>query len=113
MEKQTEIKENIGKYWGIYRERMPDVAMAYDPLPEEVYKDGVIPGRTKRLMALCAALVKGCRGCMLYQTGLALEQGASVEEVLEACAVAVSLGGTMGSAETAHVVQYLSETGKL
>jgi hypothetical protein len=34
-----------------------------------------------------------------------------VEEILEACAVAISLGGTMGAGETTRVVQSLEEKG--
>jgi alkylhydroperoxidase/carboxymuconolactone decarboxylase family protein YurZ len=47
----------------------------------------------------------------LYQTDLALEQGANIEEIFEACAVAISLGGTMAAGETTRVVQYLHEKG--
>ncbi|MGD8262712.1 MAG: hypothetical protein PVG70_04410 [Desulfobacterales bacterium] len=39
--------------------------------------------------------------------------GATAEEVLEACAVAISLGGTMGAGETTRVVQFLQEKGLL
>jgi alkylhydroperoxidase/carboxymuconolactone decarboxylase family protein YurZ len=47
----------------------------------------------------------------LYQTDLSLDQGASLEEIFEACAVAISLGGTMAAGETTRVVQYLHEKG--
>lgn len=60
----------------------------------EVYKDGALSGKTKRMMAMVAALVHGCRTCILFQTDWALKLGATVEEILEACAVAISLGGT-------------------
>jgi len=42
-----------------------------------------------------------------------LALGATAEEILEACAVAISLGGTMGTGETTRVVQYLEEEGLL
>ncbi len=64
-------------------------------------------------MALVAALVSGCRGCILFQTQLAMDQGATVEQVLESCAVAISLGGTMAAGETTRVVRYLEEKGLL
>jgi alkylhydroperoxidase/carboxymuconolactone decarboxylase family protein YurZ len=35
--------------------------------------------------------------------------GATAEEILEACAVAISLGGTMGAGETTRVVKLLEE----
>lgn len=110
-ESQIEVKGKIGENWEAYKEAMPEIAEAYELLPQEVYKDGLISGKHKRLMALVGGLVNGCRGCILYQTENALELGATREEVLEACAVAVSLGGTMASAQTSRVVEYLTEKG--
>ena len=62
-------------------------------------------------MAMAVALTHGCRGCILFQADQALALGATAEEVLEACAVAISIGGTMGSAETVRVVAFLQERG--
>lgn len=113
VESQVELRDKIKDMFNKYREIMPDIARAYDELPAEVYKDGVLSGKIKRLMALTAALVHGCRACILYQTDLSLDQGANVEEIFEACAVAISLGGTMAAGETTRVVQYLHEKGLL
>ena len=113
MTSQEALKTMIGENWDRYRKRMPEVAEAYDPLPQEVYKDGEVSGKHKRLMALVGGLVRGCRGCILYQTENALQLGATVDEIFESCAVAVSLGGTMASAETTRVVAYLREKGRL
>lgn len=110
-ENQLELHQSISENWGAYKAAMPEIAEAYEALPAEVYKDGELSGKHKRLMALVGALVHGCRGCILYQTENALVLGATVGEILEACAVAVSLGGTMGSSQTARVVEYLREKG--
>ncbi len=113
METQAQLKERIGKYWERYREVLPDVAEAYDALPQVVYAGGKLDAKTKRIMAVAIAVACGCRACMLYQTGHALDLGADAEEILEACAVAISLGGTMASGEVTRVVEYLAESGKL
>lgn len=110
---QSELHDQIGEMWDLYKKCLPDVGRAYDALPMEVYKDGALPGKIKRLMALTGALVHGCRACVLFQTNHALAAGATVEEILEACAVAVSLGGTMGGGETTRVVAFLDEKGLL
>jgi AhpD family alkylhydroperoxidase len=62
-------------------------------------------------MAMAVALTHGCRGCILFQADQALAFGATAEELLEACAVAISIGGTMGFAETVRVVAFLQERG--
>lgn len=113
MAQQGKLLSGISEMWDIYNKCMPDVARAYDELPMEVYKDGVLSGKIKRLMAIVGALVHGCRACILFQTEEALSLGATAEEILEACAVAISLGGTMGAGETTRVVQFLEEKGLL
>jgi alkylhydroperoxidase/carboxymuconolactone decarboxylase family protein YurZ len=64
-------------------------------------------------MALAGALTHGCRGCILFQLQHSLDLGASVDEIVETCGVAMSLGGTMAAAETTRVVAYLQEKGLL
>jgi len=113
IENQLEIKASIEEAFQSYKQLMPEIAEAYDALPAEVYKDGDLSGKHKRLQALAAALVAGCRGCILYQLGLALELGASRDEVLETCAVSISLGGTMAAAQVTRVIQYLNEIGQM
>ena len=113
MAQQEKLLSEINEMWDIYNKCMSDVARAYDELPMEVYKDGVLSGRIKRLMAIVGALVHGCKACILFQTEEALSLGATAEEILEACAVAISLGGTMGAGETTRVVQFLEEKGLL
>lgn len=112
-EKQADIKENVMNYWEKYKKEMPGIKEAYQAVPGEVYKDGNLSAKTKRLMSIAVAVASGCRGCMLFQTDHALELGSTSEEILEACAVAISMGGTMAAAETTRVVQYLDEKGKL
>lgn len=107
LKKREQNLENFS----LFKELMPGVARVYDEMPGEAYKEGALSAKTKRLMALCGALVHGCHGCQMAQVTRALELGASVEEILETCAVAISLGGTMGAAESMNVVQYLKEKG--
>ena len=110
-ESQSKLHKNVTDLFDTYRRLMPEVGDTYDALPGEVYKDGALSGKVKRLMALSGALVHGCRACIIFQTEHALNLGASVEEILEACSVAISLGGTMAAGETTRVVQYLQERG--
>jgi AhpD family alkylhydroperoxidase len=64
---------------------MPDIARAYDALPMAVYKNGVLSGKTKRLMVLVGALVHGCRACILFQTEQAFVLNAAAQEILKTC----------------------------
>lgn len=110
---QLQLHDQISSSWNFYKKCLPDVGTAYEELPMEVYKDGVLPGKMKRLMALTGALIHGCQACIIFQTDKALKAGASAEEILEACSVAISLGGTMGAGETTRVMEFLDEKGLL
>jgi AhpD family alkylhydroperoxidase len=92
---------------------LPDVMGHVRDQAVETYKDGVLDGKTKRLMALAIALGAGCRNCVLGQASYAVEKGATKEEILEVLAVVVSMRGTTGIAESLRVVQWLDELGKL
>lgn len=111
MQSQTALRDEIARLFGKYKDLSPDLREAYEALPAEVYKDGLLTAKHKRLMALTAALVAGCRACILYQTDLAIRLGATPGEVLEACAVALSLGGTMAGGQITRVVALLEESG--
>ncbi len=111
MENQTKLLEIINQSFDTYQKLIPDVGQAYDALPGEVYKNGELKGKIKRLMGLAAALTHGCQACILFQTDEALKLGATVDEILETCAVAISIGGTMAAGETTRVVQFLDEKG--
>ncbi len=78
---------------------------------EASYTDGVLDSKTKRLMAMCGAIASGCDGCIIGQATYALDLGATKEEVLEACEVALSLGGTMAGSKAAGVIQLLKDRG--
>jgi len=108
-ESQMELRQRIMRTWERYQELQPEIGAAYDELPHAVYKNGALDAKTKRLMALSGALIGGCRACILTQTDRAIQLDATVDEILESCAVAISLGGTMAAGHATRVVDYLEE----
>ncbi|MGE4505495.1 MAG: carboxymuconolactone decarboxylase family protein [Desulfovibrionaceae bacterium] len=113
MERQTQLHDAIAKDWDRYRALAPEINEGYDEMARAAYSPGRFDAKTKRIMAVVASVVHGCRACMLFQTRRALELGASAEEILEACGVAVALGGSMASGELTRVVRFLDEQGAL
>ncbi len=112
-ENQTRILKQINDQARRCQEKSPGFAAAHNALTEQAYKNGVLDAKTKRLMAMTAATVSGCRACILYQTEKALDLGASAEEILECVGVAVSLGGTMAEGHATRIVGFLEEKGLL
>ena len=113
MESQIETRKGLQELRAKFAQAMPDVMSATHALVDEAYKDGALSTKTKRLIAMGIALSSGCTGCILAQTSGAIENGATKDEILEACAVAISIGGTMAGAESLRVVKLLDELGMM
>jgi AhpD family alkylhydroperoxidase len=113
VESQVELNNNRMKQLEKFSELLPGLLGQLRDQMSEVYKDGALNCKVKRLMALAVALGAGCRNCVLAQTMYALENGATRDEVLETISVVVSMRGTTGAAESLRVIQLLDELGKL
>jgi AhpD family alkylhydroperoxidase len=112
MESQLELLDTISSGVEKFKNELPDAMKFHDALNEQVYRDGVLSSKNKRLQALAIALRVGCPGCITYQTKLAIDAGATKAEIVETMAVAVAMGGTTTSAWTWMVVKLLEELGK-
>jgi len=109
MDSQLELLNDLMSLRKKYEAEMPVVGDTIDKVRQEAYKDGALSPKVKRLIALGIAMRAACVPCILAQTKLAVDAGASREEVLEATSVAVALGGTTGFAESFRVIQLLDE----
>ncbi len=112
MENQIEYYSETGKYRDKFDDALPSLMPSYSIFRKEVYRDGALSQKTKRIIALAAGLQAGCTRCIQGQTKDAVTAGATKAEILEAVAVAVVMGGTAVSAETWRVVKVLEEMGK-
>ena len=113
MESQVKLNDERLKLLGKFREALPDLMVPEAAVFEVVYKEGALSTKVKRLMSLGIALRAGCTNCILGQTMRALDAGATKDEILETLSVAVSMGGTLGIAESLRVIKLLDELGKL
>ncbi len=87
----------------------PDENQKFKAHYESVYKDGILDAKTKRLIALCGGIIAGCKGCILGQADLAIKNGATAEEIMEVCSIALSLGGTLAGSQISLLMEYLKE----
>jgi AhpD family alkylhydroperoxidase len=79
------------------RRAIPDVWRGFGELHDAVMVDGALSGRTKELMAMVAAVVKRCDGCIAYHARAAAHRGATADEVAEALGVALLMDGGTAS----------------
>ena len=112
MENQLELLDEIRECTTKFKQELPETMAAHDAFRDEVYKDRVLSHKVKRLIALGIALRAGCTACIMYQTKVAVEAGATKAEVLEAVSVAVAMGGTPAIGWSWRVVKILEELGK-
>jgi AhpD family alkylhydroperoxidase len=75
------------------RRAVPDVMAAFGGLGAAARQDGALDHRTKELITLVIAVSKRCEPCIAYHTKQALKLGVTREEVAEAVAIAVHMGG--------------------
>ena len=113
MESQLEVNKERLKYLEKLNQELPDLMIHESAKWDEVYKDGALSAKVKRLMALGIALRARCVNCIVGQTIRALETGATNEEILETISVNIAMSGTTGIAESLRVMKLLDELGKL
>lgn len=68
-----------------------DSIEAWSNFSKTVFKEGVLPEKTKRLIAVAVAHVTQCPYCIRDHTAQAFEKGANKEEIMEAICVAAEL----------------------
>jgi AhpD family alkylhydroperoxidase len=68
-----------------------DAMDSWSNFSNKVFKEGVLPAKTKELIAVASAHVTRCPYCIAGHTRLAKQAGASDEEIAEAILVAVAM----------------------
>lgn len=108
-----EVNEERLKFIEKLNQELPDLMVHESAKWDEVYKEGALSTKVKRLMALGIALRARCENCIVGQTMRALEAGATKQEILETISVNMAMSGTTGVAESLKVLKLLDELGKL
>ena len=71
----------------------PDSMRGHRAVTQAAQSPAALDVKTTELMALAIAIVQRCEGCVVYHTKQSLAHGASREEVCDAIAVAIEMGG--------------------
>ncbi|MEM2882055.1 MAG: carboxymuconolactone decarboxylase family protein [Candidatus Bathyarchaeia archaeon] len=91
-----EMEELISEYKktsALLAQNNPEAAEAFSALSKAVTKDGALSRKVKELIALGIAIAVRCEYCIAIHAQLAINAGATREEMLEAAEVAVLMGG--------------------
>lgn len=97
------MTENTIEKFGEEREKLNQIVMEYSglsikrfySLDSQVYREGALPRKTKELLGLVASLVLRCDDCIKYHIIRCREEGVTSEELEEALAIGLVVGGSI------------------
>ena len=98
----TDNKSRI-KHFSAEREALNETVMRYAGrnikrfynIDSQVYHDGALPAKTKEMLGLVASLVLRCDDCINYHLIRCHDEGVTSEELEEAIAVGLIVGGSI------------------
>jgi AhpD family alkylhydroperoxidase len=107
MSEAKEFYKEIGAKMEKMKRDAPAMVAGFGGLFSKVMADGAISMREKELVALGIAVALNCVPCIRAHVKKCLEAGASKEQILEAVAVAVVMGGGPAYMYTTEVIDAL------
>jgi AhpD family alkylhydroperoxidase len=97
------------RHFGALNRDIPDVRNAFSDLLKTVHVDGALSAKFKEIICIVISVLEPCESCMVYHTKQALSAGATREEIMEACSVAIVMGGGPAAAHIATVQDALDK----
>lgn len=105
----TEALADFKKYKPKLNQELPEPMKHLDALFQASLVEGALSTKHKELIVLGIALATECEPCILVHMEKALAAGASRAEILEACGVAIAMGGGPAMASVPLVLKVLEE----
>jgi len=94
MEKNyPEITKRISGNIKVLSKDIADTMQGFNTLALSAAKDGVLPKKTKELIALAIGVSTRCDGCIGFHTEALVKLGVTREEIEETLGMAVYMGG--------------------
>lgn len=112
MDNLINVSDELQVYKDRIKEVVPVVGITHDMYNKEIFADGALTGKMKRLIGIAVGVKSSSFSCTVRQTKNAVNLGATKDEVMEAVSVAVAMGGTSALEYAGRVVKVLEELGK-
>lgn len=109
-EKIAQIVETRKKAHAWYLKKSK-VYRSFLDMEKNTYSDGALEKRIKELIAIGVSVVINCESCMEWHIKQALDDGASVEQVIEAIEVGMEMGGGPATASARFAMNVLEHYG--
>ncbi len=111
MEDQKEVLKRINTHLVNMRQQDSDFMSAYMNLSKQGKKPGVLSGKFKQLIGIAVSVKAQCDRCIPWHVKNAVELGATRQEILEACEVAITMGGGPSLMYVENVMKALDDLG--
>lgn len=109
MDHNHQVLEDMRDPVAQLRQAIPGVFKAYADLHHAAMRDGVLPAKTKELIALAVSVTRECDGCIASHARSAARHGCTADEVAEAMGVAILLNGGPGTVYGPRALEAFAE----
>jgi AhpD family alkylhydroperoxidase len=92
------------------KELAPETLAAFRTFGQRVFADGALPSKTKQLIAVAVAHATQCPYCIRGHTELAVQKGATDEEIMEAIWVAAEMQAGAAYAHSLLAIDAMNQT---
>ncbi|MGF1650889.1 MAG: carboxymuconolactone decarboxylase family protein [Hyphomicrobiaceae bacterium] len=87
------IADSVVAGAGALSSAAPDAMAAFAALGKASYGAGALSAANKELISLCISVAVRCEGCIAYHARAAVKKGVTRQELAEALAVVMQMGG--------------------
>ena len=112
MSMETALKE-VHDIVGKMGEEYPKLAGPFMVFLRRVEEQGVLDTKTKELISIALSVACKCKWCIAFHTKNALDAGATKDEIIEACYVAILMAGGPAFMYTRLVLEAIDEFTKV
>lgn len=109
MSKHQKKLEEVQKLFGELGQTLPDATQAFGGFLQNASKSGELSAKIKEIIAVSLSVATHCEWCIPYHVKNALDLGATRTEILEACMVAVTMGGGPSLMSIIPVIEAIDE----
>lgn len=107
-----DLIDDLNAAIGTLRAGAPAPMRAFGQLAREALAPAALEVKTKELIAIGIAIATRCDGCIGFHVKAAIRAGATREEVLEACSMAIYMGAGPSMIYAAETLRAFDELAK-
>lgn len=111
MENTNELLKEVQASVGKMQKEYPTYMAPFGMFMKKAEGEGALTKKTKELISVALSVTSECKWCIAFHVKKALDSGANKEEIMEACYVAVLMGGGPAMMQMGRVMKALEDLG--